>query len=588
MKFDPYQSAVQHFTAGRYAEAQSCCQQSLQENPENADALHLMGTLYLLSGRYDEAVGWLVDAIRKSPQPNYLVSLGHALLKLGRGDEAIRCFDKAVQLKPDDAGIWKQYGDALLQVQRHDLALKAFQRVNEFDPGQSDAFFKSGVLLHYSGRYQEALACFDRCPESAVLHRERGRTLQELKRFAEALAANQKADAIERGNGDTCNNIGSCLRFLGREEEALHWYERADAALPDTVEILNNRALLLGDLQRFDEAFALYDDMKSRGLGNALTDWNRSQIELLTGHFDAGWRGREARWSKPNPIVYPALDRPMWLGESPVDGKTILLHVDEGLGDTIQFVRYAPMLADRGARVIMVVEPAAQQLLAGLPGVSQCLSYPANPLPAFDLHCAIGSLPLAFRTRLETIPAATAYLPRPAEHRINAWQSRLAAGEGFRVGLVWSGNPAHLNDRNRSIPLSMMAGLLDIDASFVSLQKDPRPADKAFLAARTDIQDFTADLADLSDTAALIECLDLVITVDTSVAHLAAALGRPTWILLPYTPDYRWLLGRGDSPWYPTVRLFRQTETRDYGQVIDQVRKELTELALRQRRDAGA
>jgi tetratricopeptide (TPR) repeat protein len=589
MKSDPYQSAVLHFQAGHYAEAQSCCQQSLQEDPENANALHLMGTLHLLSGRYDEAVGWLVDAIRKSPQPNYLVSLGHALLKLGRGDEAIRCFDKAVQLKPDDAGgLWKQFGEALLQLQRHDLALTAFQRVTELDPSQSDAFFKSGVLLYYSGKYQEALTCFDRCPESAVLHRERGRTLQELRRFAEALNANQKADAIEPGNGDTCNNIGSCLRFLGREEEALHWYERADAALPGTVEILNNKALLLGDLQRFEEAFALYDDMKTRGLGNALTDWNRSQIELLTGDFDAGWRGREARWSKPNPIVYPALDRPMWLGEGPVDGKTILLHVDEGLGDTIQFVRYTPMLADRGARVIMVVEPAARQLLAALPGVSQCLSYPGSPLPAFDLHCAIGSLPLAFRTRLETIPAATAYLPRPAEDRIDAWESRLAAGEGLRVGLVWSGNPAHLNDRNRSMPLSMMAGLLDIDASFVSLQKDPRPADKAFLATRTDIQDFTVDLADLSDTAALIECLDLVITVDTSIAHLAGALGRPTWILLPYTPDYRWLLGRDDSPWYPSARLFRQTETREYGQVIDQVRKELTELVLRQRRLAGA
>jgi Flp pilus assembly protein TadD len=547
-----------------------------------------MGALHLLSGRHDQAVGWIVGAIRKSPQPNYLVSLGHTLLKLGRGDEAIQCFDKAVQLKPDDAGLWMKLGEALLQLQRNDFALMAFQHVTELDPSQSDAFFKSAILLHYSGKYEEALARFDRCPESAALHRERARTLQELKRFAEALAANQKAEAIEPSNGDICNNIGSCLRFLGREEEALQWYERADAALPNTVEILNNRAMLLGDLQRFDEAFALYDDMKIRGLGNSLTDWNRSHIELLTGNFDAGWRSREARWSKPNPIAYPAFDRPMWLGEGSIDGKTILLHVDEGLGDTIQFVRYAPMLADRGSRVILVVEPAARRLLANLPGVSQCLSYPASPLPGFDLQCAIGSLPLAFQTRLETIPAATAYLPRPAEDRISAWESRLAKGEGLRVGLVWSGNSTHLNDRIRSIPLSRMAGLLDIDASFVSLQKDPRPADKAFLATRTDIQDFTADLADLSDTAALIECLDLIITVDTSVAHLAGALGRPTWILLPYTPDYRWLLGREDSPWYPTARLFRQTETRDYGQVIDQVRKELAELVLRQRRAAGA
>jgi hypothetical protein len=203
---------------------------------------------------------------------------------------------------------------------------------------------------------------------------------------------------------------------------------------------------------------------------------------------------------------------------------------------------------------------------------------PGGRLPPFDLHCPLSSLPLAFGTRLDTIPSALSYLPRPPAARIQAWETRLGPHLKLRVGLVWSGNPAHGNDRNRSIPLRMLTGILGIDATFVSLQKDPRPDDQATLRERSDIVDLTADLTDFVETAALVCCLDLVITVDTSVAHLSAALGCPTWILLPYTPDYRWLLDRDDSPWYPTARLFRQSVSRDYGEVLDRVRTELAAL----------
>ena len=208
-------------------------------------------------------------------------------------------------------------------------------------------------------------------------------------------------------------------------------------------------------------------------------------------------------------------------------------------------------------------------------GVSQCLSKSTAALPAYDLHCPLSSLPLAFRTRLDSIPAEKSYLPPPPADRVQGWQDRLGPHDRLRVGLVWSGNPKHDNDRNRSIPLRMLAGILDVDASFVSLQKDPRPDDRATLFERPEIIDLTTHLGDFAETAALVSCLDLVIAADTSVAHLAGALGRPTWLLLPYTPDYRWLLDRDDSPWYPTVRLFRQTATREYGSVLDSVRTEL-------------
>jgi hypothetical protein len=291
---------------------------------------------------------------------------------------------------------------------------------------------------------------------------------------------------------------------------------------------------------------------------------------------------REARWKKANPGVYPKFSEPRWFGKTSIEGKTIVICADEGLGDTIQFARYVPMLALLGARVILAVDPPAHALLSGLSGVSQSLRKDIDVLPAFDLHCPMSGLPLAFGTRLDTIPPGISYLPPVPESRVQAWQDRLGPHDRLRVGLVWSGNPAHSNDHNRSTSLRTFTGLLDLDATFISLQKDPRPGDQAMLRERTDIVDPTADLTDFVETAALLSCLDVMVTVDTSVAHLAAALGRPTWILLPYDPDYRWLLGRDDSPWYPTARLFRQGKARDYATVLDRVRSELETLIAAQ------
>jgi hypothetical protein len=230
--------------------------------------------------------------------------------------------------------------------------------------------------------------------------------------------------------------------------------------------------------------------------------------------------------------------------------------------------------------VILVVDPPLCLLLSGLNGVSQCRpKLPETRLPPFDFHIPIDSLPLIFGTRLDSIPAAEFYLPPPDADRVRAWENRLGPHERLRVGLVWSGNPKHINDRNRSMPLQVMSPLLDVDAMFVSLQREARPHDADVLRERTEIIDHSRDLTDFVETAALVSCLDLVVAVDTSVAHLAAALGRPTWILLPSNPDFRWMLNRNDSPWYPTVRLFRQSRTREYESVIERVRAELEAMA---------
>ena len=284
---------------------------------------------------------------------------------------------------------------------------------------------------------------------------------------------------------------------------------------------------------------------------------------------------------KTRPGSYPEFPQPLWRGDVDLHGKTILVLEDEGFGDTIQFARYIPDLVERGARVVLRVGDPLHPLLSGLPGIAECSPKSDPSLPSFDLHVPTCSLPLAFGTRLDTIPADIPYLPAPPQSRVQAWEKRLEDRLGprrrFRVGLVWSGRPTHVNDHNRSIPLAMLSRILDVDAAFVSLQKDPRPSDKAALD-RTGIVDLTSDLTDFAETAALVSCLDLVISVDTSVVHLAGALGRPVWTLLPHVPDWRWLLDRDDSPWYPTMRLFRQTVSRDWADVIDRVRAELVGL----------
>ena len=569
-----------HLQAGRPLEAQTCCQRLLATDPNHAGALHLMGLIALHNNQYDHALEWIARAIAQAPGAEYLASLGATLARQGRHDEALKAFDKAVQLAPDDAARWTELGDALLRVQRYDHALLAFQHVLKLDPRHQDAAYKSGVLLHNAGRFAEAVSCLDLCDELLPNHaptlQARARALLALRKFEPALSDNLRANTLQPDNADTLNNIGACLQPLGREVEALTWFDGALKHLPNAIEILNNKANVLQELQRFDEALALYADLRSRRLNNATTDWNWALLKMLLGDFEAGWAGREARWSIPDRAPYPNFSQPMWLGKDSIKGKTILLHVDEGLGDTIQFVRYVPMIASRGARVILAVERPIVSLLSGFPGVSQCLAF-SDPLPAFDMHCPIGSLAMIFNTRLETIPAATSYLPAPRAMRLQAWNARLGSHDRLRVGLVWSGSRTHRNDHNRSMSFLTMSRILDIDATFVSLQKDVRDNDKAALAA-SNVIDWTAELSDFADTAALVTCLDLVITVDTSVAHLAGALGCPTWILLPWTPDYRWLLERDDSPWYPSVRLFRQSERRDYADVLEPVRVELLKL----------
>ncbi len=576
------EAGLRHLRAEQYLDAQLCCEQVLAADPDHADTLHLMGLLSFQVEHHDLAVEWFSRAIRQDAKPQYLLSLGAALQNQGRLEEALQAFEKAAQLRPDAAVLHKFIGDLLVKLNRADQAIVNFQRALELDPRDRDAAFSAATLYFQLGRLDEALSCFNLCdhlqPDHAATLQKRALVLCGLNRFEEALADAERAHALDPSNAEAVSRTGTILKSLGRNDEALIWFDRSLKLRPRHVETLNHKAMSLIELRRFDEAFAVLDQAKAIDPAHAATAWNVALLRMLTGNFEAGWAGREARWKMLPPGEASRIAKPIWLGDESIEGKTILLHSDEGLGDAIQFARYVPMVAARGARVILAVEDALQPLLSRLTGVWQCIPKSAGAPEAFDLHCPLSSLPLAFGTRLDSIPAGKFYLPPPAAESVSDWESRLGPRKGPRVGLVWSGNPKHDNDRNRSIPLRMLGRILGVDATFISLQRDLRPDDRTALAARPEIVDLTAHLSDFAETAALVSCLDLVITVDTSVAHLAAALGCPTWILLPYTPDYRWLLDRNDSPWYPTVRLFRQTASREYESVLDSVRTELQSM----------
>lgn len=573
-----------HMQSGRHLEAQLCCHKALEASPEHPELLHLMALVCMNAGQLDHAVEWASRAIRTETKPAYLMTLAGALLRLGRQDEAIQALDKAVQLKPDDADLQRNMGNALVKAGRSGEALRCFQRAAELNPVDADAAYKAGVLLKDEGRLDEALVYLDRSadaqPDHAPIFATRGFVRASLGRNEQAIDDYERAIRLDPQHAQACANLGNVLKAIGEPERALAWYDRSLALKPDIANT-TNRALTLVELGRFAEAEQAYQVAMGIGVQHPALVWNHALFRMLLGDFEAGWPGREARWTIPHIAKgYPKITTAMWIGKEPVAGKTVAVFQNEGVGDTIHFARYIPMLAERGARVILVVDRELVPLLSGLSGVSHCLAKTeATVVPPFDLHIAIDSLPLAFGTRLDTIPPGKDYLPAPEARLVQAWEDRLGPHDKLRVGLVWSGNPTHNNDRNRSMRLRILSALLDVDALFVSLQKNPKPKDAATLREHDGIVDLTALLTDFAETAALVSCLDLVISVDTSVAHLAAALGRPTWVLLPYAPDWRWLLDREDSPWYPTVRLFRQSETREYESVIARVRSSLSAMA---------
>lgn len=452
-------------------------------------------------------------------------------------------------------------------------------------PENVDALNLLGVMAAQARDFQRACHWFGRAAELHAPHATTlcnwGLALLELKRGEAALDAFERAIAAQPDCVEAHFNRANALKQLGRWKEAVLAYERAISIKPDYAEAYCNLGVVQNDLQHMDAALASFERAIAIDPENATAHCNKAFTLLLLGDFERGWRLYEWRWRLAANSGEDAdrLGKPLWLGGEPLAGKTILLRSEQGLGDTLQFCRYAKSVSERGARVTLQAQPPLVNLLADLDGISQLVAQ-GSPPPEYDYYCPLMSLPLALGTSLDTIPSAHGYLNSDAAKTAD-WRARLGAHTWRRngppriglprIGLAWSGNATNSNDRNRSIALAEFVRYLPEDFHYVSLQKEVRDADGQEVLASRGILNPADELFDLSDTAALCECMDLVISVDTSVAHLSGALGKTTWVLLPFSPSWRWLLGREDSPWYASVTLFRQDAPGDWTGVMRRV-----------------
>ena len=598
--------------AGRLNEAADLYQAILAIDPGQTDALHLLGLVALQTGSPERAIELISQAIAQNPgfvlahsnlgaallavgrHGDALVALGRALAiqpdlpdalnnrssalaGLGRLDKALADLDRALALQPAHLDALINKGSVLVRLERFTVAAEHYELAIQTFPNNADLALGYGVALEKSGRLEDALKQMQRAtalrPDYAETYNNLGGALQALKRAAEALASYDRAIAIKPDYAEAYSNRGVALQELKRLEEALASYDRAIAIKPGYAEAYSNRGNALRELNRLEEALASYDRAIAIKPDYAEAYWNKSLGLLLAGDLGRGWELYEWRWKYEKTARKSRnFPQPLWLGEEDIDGKTILLHAEQGLGDTIQFCRYAKLVKALGAKVILEAPKELLGLLNSLEGVDELMEQ-GKALPAFDFHCPLLSLPLAFKTDLTKIPSPKPYLAASSQ-KLDEWAQRLGAKSRPRVGLVWSGRTTHKNDHNRSLTLQQLLPHLPDCCEYVSLQKDVREVDKSALEA-SGIKHYVEDLEDFTDAAALCDLMDLVISVDTSVGHLAGAIGKTTWILLPYSPDWRWLLNRNDSPWYESMKLYRQDETREWPLVLRRMRSDM-------------
>jgi tetratricopeptide (TPR) repeat protein len=490
---------------------------------------------------------------------------------------AERLFTAVLRAQPDNFDALHGLGLINYRRGRLDAALALIQAALQSDLDRAEGFASLGLVFHGLKQFERALTSFDAglriAPDDTELLNRRGVALLELGRPHDALQSFDRVLAAAPDHLEALGNRGNALIKLNRAAAALSSYDRALALAPDNAQLLTNRAVALRRLDRPHEAV-----MSARSALVSRPDFAQAKFveavgRLTLGDF-SGWRGYEARWS----VGFLAgsrrnLSPPLWLGEQSLHGKTILLHAEQGFGDTLQFVRYAPQVADRGAKVILEVQPQLKRLLAATPGVAAVIAR-GDALPPFDLHCPLLSLPLALGTEPATIPAAVPYIA-PFDADVMRWRQRLPTRKPL-IGLVWSGERSHDNDLNRSLPLETLAPLFALThVTFVSLQHEVRDADASVLHSHPAVIHIGERFCDFADTAAAIALLDAVISADTAVAHLAGAMGKPLQLLLPFGADFRWLRERHDSPWYPTARLYRQPAFDDWASVIVTLRQDL-------------
>jgi tetratricopeptide (TPR) repeat protein len=563
-------------------EAEQIYQQILAQQPEHLDATHNLGVIASQVGRYDHAVDLIRRAITLKPDLAEAHSnLGNALKNRGLLDDAIAAYRQAIALRPNYAEAHSNLGSALREKGQLDDAIAAYCQAIVLRPDYTEAHNNLGNALRDRGQLDEAIAAYRQAialmPHYVEAYNNLGAALAGNGQFDEAVAAFRQAIALRPDLPEAHSNLGNALRDNDQLNDAIAAYHQAIALRPNYAEALTNLGISLADKGELDDAIIAYRRAIQLKPDAADIHWDLAFLLLSMGRFAEGWEEFEWRLKDETKRLRRDFSAPQWNGEA-LAGKTLLLHAEGGFGDAFQFVRYVPLLRGRAAKMILECDSALVRLFSDLPGIDEIIAR-GQALPAFDYHIPLQSLPRLFKTDLTNIPNAVPYLKVQPENQAS-WKARVKNDGRLKVGLVWAGSPrAKISDDLRTRGLDVFAPLGQMpNVRFFSLQKGP----ESNLARPPGLEmtDFTRDLNDFADTAALIENLDLVISVDTSVAHLAGALAKPVWVLIPFSSDFRWLMDRTDSPWYPTMRLFRQKQRNDWQGVVAEMADALMEASL--------
>jgi tetratricopeptide (TPR) repeat protein len=547
--------AAQHYRAGNHAEAERIYRKILEVDPTQADAWHICGIIAHLRGDHAEARKRIEQAIAvRGTVAAFHFNLGVILKSLQLPREAVASFQRALQLQPNYAEAYYNLGVVLSDLQQLPEAVHCYQQAIQLNPNFSEAYFNLGTLLSESQRFEEALKLYQR-----------------------AIQANPH-------DAESFNNLGSAYKELGQLEEAYNAFDKAVELNPHYSIAKFNLGVI--HMVRGEYDHALQSFQRLIAVEPNAPDWHlyAGMVLLMQGRLAEGWS--EYEWRLQNKIYGTNIQqyqKPCWQGE-PLGGKTILLHAEQGLGDSIQFIRYAALLKQAGAHMLFHVSRALQPLLSRYAAIDRIVPE-GEPLPAYDYFIPLLSVPQRLHTTLETIPHSVPYLSA-APNLIEAWRERLQTYTGFRVGINWRGGQGIPAWQLRDLPLELFAPLSQLpNVHLISLQKGDTPRDEAAARRNIPLIDFGDEVDQehgaFMDTAAIMKNLDLVITSDTSTAHLAGALGVPVWVALPFSADWRWLLNREDSPWYPTMRLLRQTQRGEWVDVFERIKFALRETMTR-------
>ncbi|MGD0464671.1 MAG: tetratricopeptide repeat protein [Tepidisphaeraceae bacterium] len=616
--------ALSEHSAGRFVEAEAIYRKILSSHPNHPPALHLLGVALSQQGNKRAAAEYINRAIALNPnvpdfhsnlaltycesgepekaiascrralalQPSHtgaLNQMGTAFKQLGRLEESIDCYQRAIAAKPDFAVALGNLADSYRRVGRNTDADALYEKVLSLQPDDPAALCARAHGLLRKNEIDSAITLFrkvvEKFPNDWIGHNGLGVALVRQGKLDEAAGLYEKAIPLAPDNPGPWNNLGYVRVAQGRIGEGIAAYDKALAIRPDYADALNN--LGNGHLENLDleKALQSYEAALFVEPDHADAHWNRALLHLLKGDFPRGWLEYEWRWLK-FPQFRRHFRQPKWDGFD-IAGKTILVHAEQGFGDVIQFVRLTPLVSARGATVNLECQREISGLLQHVPGIARTITR-GDPIPPFDVHCPLMSLPRALRLSADSIPSPVPYL-EVDENLRSRWEKRLRGyRDSFNVGIVWAGSRIHPRDTHRSMDLKEFDPLGDIGGvKLFSLQKGDESRAGRAGALRCELVDFTDELHDFSDTAALMLNLDLVIGVDTAVVHLAGALARGVWTLLPFSPDWRWHLDRGDSPWYPTMRLFRQSQPGEWSDLMKQVAEQLRKHIDQSRRSAA-